>query len=80
MYAALPQIFLQCRSSGSQLLSEVIVEKGLSVGECCGVMSLALGLTGDCWHLRKTNWCGEEADVLEDEVSCYLLGVVIGRQ
>jgi len=23
---------------------------------------------GDGWHLRKTNWCGEEAEILEDEV------------
>ena len=23
---------------------------------------------GDDWHLRKTNWCGEEAEILEDEV------------
>ena len=23
-------------------------------------------ISGDAWHLRKTNWCGEEADLLDD--------------
>ena len=25
-------------------------------------------VTGEDWHLRRTNWCGEPAELLEDEV------------
>ena len=25
-------------------------------------------IIGEQWHLQRTNWCGEVADVLEDEV------------
>ena len=28
---------------------------------------------GEEWHLRKTNWCGEAADILDDEVYNALL-------
>ena len=31
-------------------------------------MVCGCGYTGEGWHLRKTNWCGEEAEILEDEV------------
>jgi len=26
-------------------------------------------MSGDQWHLRKTNWCGEAAEILDDEVT-----------
>ena len=26
-------------------------------------------MSGDQWHLRKTNWCGEATDILDDEVT-----------
>ena len=26
------------------------------------------GVTGDQWHLRKTNWCGESTEFLQDTV------------
>ena len=25
-------------------------------------------MSGDAWHLRRTNWCGEAAETLDDEV------------
>ena len=28
--------------------------------------------TGDDWHLRRTNWCGEAAEILDDEVTACL--------
>ena len=30
---------------------------------------------GEEWHLRKTNWCGEASDLLDDEVCCVCVYV-----
>ena len=31
--------------------------------------------TGDQWHLRRTNWCREAVEVLEDEVSIIFVSL-----
>ncbi|KAI6656426.1 Ubiquitin carboxyl-terminal hydrolase 40 [Oopsacas minuta] len=45
---------------------EVILEDSATVGQCLAVIVANADLTGG-WHLRKTNWCGEAAEILEDE-------------
>ncbi|OWF43139.1 ubiquitin carboxyl-terminal hydrolase 40-like [Mizuhopecten yessoensis] len=45
---------------------EVILDKSSTVGECLECFKRRVGLTEDRWHLRKTNWCGEAAEVLDD--------------
>ncbi|XP_033761704.1 ubiquitin carboxyl-terminal hydrolase 40-like [Pecten maximus] len=45
---------------------EVILDKSSTVEECLECIKRRLGLKEDCWHLRKTNWCGEAAEVLDD--------------
>ena len=34
----------------------------------CIIIIMYLHCVGDEWHLRKTNWCGEAADILDSEV------------
>ncbi|XP_071102445.1 ubiquitin carboxyl-terminal hydrolase 40-like isoform X2 [Haliotis cracherodii] len=45
---------------------ELTVEKADTVEGCLKNMVERAGFTGDDWHLRKTNWCGEMAEVLDD--------------
>ncbi|XP_046546355.1 ubiquitin carboxyl-terminal hydrolase 40-like [Haliotis rubra] len=45
---------------------EITVEKADTVRDCLRKMLEQAGFTGDDWHLRKTNWCGEMAEVLDD--------------
>ncbi|CAC5397446.1 USP40 [Mytilus coruscus] len=45
---------------------EVTVDKMTTVGDCLQCMILKAGFTDDDWHLQKTNWCGEPAEVLDD--------------
>ncbi|XP_071158638.1 ubiquitin carboxyl-terminal hydrolase 40-like [Mytilus edulis] len=45
---------------------EVTVDKMTTVGDCLQCMILKAGFTDDEWHLQKTNWCGEPAEVLDD--------------
>ncbi|KAK6165349.1 hypothetical protein SNE40_022291 [Patella caerulea] len=45
---------------------EIILDNTITVQECLDAMLLHSGLPGDNWHLRKTNWCGEPTDVLDD--------------
>ncbi|XP_064614511.1 ubiquitin carboxyl-terminal hydrolase 40-like [Liolophura sinensis] len=45
---------------------EMTVDRGLSVGACLSRMIDAAGFSGDAWHLRKTNWCGDLAEILDD--------------
>ena len=42
------------------------MEESATVGECLSAITAHANLTGG-WHLRKTNWCGEAAEILEDE-------------
>uniref|UniRef100_A0A8D2DHR2 Ubiquitin carboxyl-terminal hydrolase 40 n=1 Tax=Sciurus vulgaris TaxID=55149 RepID=A0A8D2DHR2_SCIVU len=46
---------------------EVIVEETLSVGDCLKIMLEKSGLSGDAWHLRKTDWCYEAGEPLCEE-------------
>ena len=34
-------------------------------------VSCICNFAGDEWHLRRTNWCGEAAEILDDEVTMY---------
>lgn len=43
---------------------EITVLKNTSIQECLKEMLTISGLTGDSWHLRKTNWCGEPMEQL----------------
>ncbi|XP_060066969.1 ubiquitin carboxyl-terminal hydrolase 40-like [Ylistrum balloti] len=45
---------------------EVILDKSSTLGECLECIKMRAGLKEDRWHLRKTNWCGEAAEVLDD--------------
>ena len=45
---------------------EVMVDIGVKVKECITIAVNRLGVHGDEWHLRKTNWCGEAAKILDD--------------
>ncbi|XP_055959403.1 ubiquitin carboxyl-terminal hydrolase 40 [Patella vulgata] len=45
---------------------EIILDNTITVQECLDAMLLQSGLPGENWHLRKTNWCGEPTDVLDD--------------
>lgn len=46
---------------------EVILEQATTVEECLAAMVETAGLQGNQWHLRRTNWCREAVEVLEDE-------------
>jgi ubiquitin carboxyl-terminal hydrolase 40 len=61
------QLVLRCVVSRGSKEWEVTVDRSNTVAECCQAMVQAAGLEGTQWHLRKTNWCGEAAEVLEDE-------------
>lgn len=42
---------------------------------------ISFSLLGNEWHLRKTNWCGEEAQVLDDlETTLTANGIADGHQ
>ncbi|XP_077978745.1 ubiquitin carboxyl-terminal hydrolase 40-like [Glandiceps talaboti] len=45
---------------------EIMVDKKISVDKCLKLMLEKAGLEGNAWHMRKTNWCGEAADVMDD--------------
>lgn len=45
---------------------EITVDKMTTVGDCLQCVILKAGQTDDGWHLQKTNWCGEAAEVLDD--------------
>ena len=44
----------------------MLIEESATVAVCLSMITAHACLTGG-WHLRKTNWCGEAADILEDE-------------
>ena len=48
------------------LILQVMLEESATVGQCLALVLSDANLTGG-WHLRKTNWCGEAAEILEDE-------------
>ncbi|XP_056008037.1 ubiquitin carboxyl-terminal hydrolase 40-like [Ostrea edulis] len=45
---------------------EMLVDRNQTVGSCLTCVLNRLGVQDNGWHLRKTNWCGEAADVLID--------------
>ncbi|KAG8184262.1 hypothetical protein JTE90_001081 [Oedothorax gibbosus] len=49
---------------GDPVELEVTVNKNATVQECLRTMLEAAGLSGDSWHLRKTNWAGEPMEQL----------------
>ncbi|CAI8039773.1 Ubiquitin carboxyl-terminal hydrolase 40 [Geodia barretti] len=63
------QLVLRCRLSSGTKEWEVTVDEGATVAECCQLVVLSAGLQGNQWHLRRTNWCGEATEVLDDETS-----------
>ncbi|XP_051884676.1 ubiquitin carboxyl-terminal hydrolase 40 isoform X2 [Pristis pectinata] len=46
---------------------EIVIEQSISVRECLKLMLEKAGLSGECWHLRKTDWCCDAGEVLKDE-------------
>ncbi|XP_053373071.1 ubiquitin carboxyl-terminal hydrolase 40-like isoform X2 [Mercenaria mercenaria] len=46
--------------------SEVIVKRNSTVGSCLQCILERAKITEGDWHLRKTNWCGEAAELLDD--------------
>ncbi|XP_048454548.1 ubiquitin carboxyl-terminal hydrolase 40 isoform X2 [Rhincodon typus] len=46
---------------------EIVVEQSISVRECLKLMLEKAALTGEYWHLRKTDWCYDAGEVLKDE-------------
>ncbi|XP_072902671.1 ubiquitin carboxyl-terminal hydrolase 40 isoform X1 [Hemitrygon akajei] len=46
---------------------EIVVERSVSVRECLKLMLEKAGLSGENWHLRKTDWCYDAGEVLKDE-------------
>uniref|UniRef100_H3B0S8 Ubiquitin specific peptidase 40 n=1 Tax=Latimeria chalumnae TaxID=7897 RepID=H3B0S8_LATCH len=58
---------------------EVIVEETVSVKQCLKIIQEKAGLTGDCWHLRRMDWCYEAGDALnEEEASLKSLKICSG--
>ncbi|XP_033104128.1 ubiquitin carboxyl-terminal hydrolase 40-like [Anneissia japonica] len=53
-------------SSESNSRKEMIVNRTMTVGMCLRAILVTLDLKGDMYHLQKTNWLGEPADVLDD--------------
>ena len=47
------------------ILIDDCVHVNLLKGHTLSTIHIAVG---DEWHLRKTNWCGEAAEILDDEV------------
>ncbi|XP_041809332.1 ubiquitin carboxyl-terminal hydrolase 40 isoform X1 [Chelmon rostratus] len=52
-------------SAGMEM--DIIVENTCTVKECLKVMLDAVGLDGNCWHLRRLDWCEEVGEPLMDE-------------
>ncbi|XP_013405600.1 ubiquitin carboxyl-terminal hydrolase 40 isoform X3 [Lingula anatina] len=48
---------------------EIMVKKSCTVQQCMEEMVQKAGFSGDNWHLRKTNWCGEAGEILDDVAS-----------
>ncbi|XP_033873246.1 ubiquitin carboxyl-terminal hydrolase 40 isoform X2 [Acipenser ruthenus] len=46
---------------------ELVVEESTTVRECLKQMLEVAGLEGECWHLRKVDWCYELGDPLSEE-------------
>ncbi|XP_041119519.1 ubiquitin carboxyl-terminal hydrolase 40 isoform X2 [Polyodon spathula] len=46
---------------------EMVVEESTTVRECLKQMLEIAGLEGECWHLRKMDWCYELGDPLSEE-------------
>lgn len=45
---------------------EMLVDRNQSVGDCLTCVLNRLQIHDQSWHLRRTNWCGEAADILTD--------------
>ncbi|NXL91241.1 UBP40 hydrolase, partial [Alectura lathami] len=46
---------------------EIVVEETATVKECLNLMLEKSGLSGDSWHLRRTDWCYEAGEALSQE-------------
>ncbi|MGH0120703.1 UNVERIFIED_CONTAM: hypothetical protein FKN15_031632 [Acipenser sinensis] len=65
-----PQLFLYYTmgsdpQAGPEM--ELVVEESTTVRECLKQMLEVAGLEGECWHLRKVDWCYELGDPLSEE-------------
>ncbi|XP_070564811.1 LOW QUALITY PROTEIN: ubiquitin carboxyl-terminal hydrolase 40-like [Ptychodera flava] len=45
---------------------EIIVDKNITVEKFLKLMLNKCELEGHNWHISKTNWCGEAADIMDD--------------
>ncbi|XP_061179949.1 ubiquitin carboxyl-terminal hydrolase 40-like isoform X2 [Saccostrea echinata] len=64
------QITVNITTDGSELgltdTVEMLVNRNQTVGDCLTCVLNRLRVEDPSWHLRKTNWCGEAADILND--------------
>ncbi|XP_052226207.1 ubiquitin carboxyl-terminal hydrolase 40-like isoform X2 [Dreissena polymorpha] len=58
--------FTSVDSASGPDTSEVIVKQNTTVDQCLKCILLQTNIGDEDWHLRKTNWCGEAADLLDD--------------
>ncbi|KFM66255.1 Ubiquitin carboxyl-terminal hydrolase 40, partial [Stegodyphus mimosarum] len=58
---------------------EITVNKNISVPEGLRQMLSVAGLSGDTWHLRKTNWCGEPMEQLSMDATLEDEGIQHGE-
>ncbi|XP_071803820.1 ubiquitin carboxyl-terminal hydrolase 40-like isoform X1 [Asterias amurensis] len=61
--------FSVCGGGIQQNPTELMVDKKSTVQETLEMVVGMSGVTGDQWHLRKTNWCGEPTEFLQDTSS-----------
>uniref|UniRef100_A0A8C4S247 Ubiquitin specific peptidase 40 n=1 Tax=Erpetoichthys calabaricus TaxID=27687 RepID=A0A8C4S247_ERPCA len=62
------QIFLYyIVGADPQTEMEIVVEESTTVKECLKMLLDLTGLKGDCWHLRKVDWCYEVGEPLKQE-------------
>ncbi|XP_066543373.1 ubiquitin carboxyl-terminal hydrolase 40 isoform X2 [Amia ocellicauda] len=57
---------------------EIIVEETITVKECLKLMLKMSGLEGECWHLRKVDWCYEAGDAITEEATLAKLKISSG--
>jgi ubiquitin carboxyl-terminal hydrolase 40 len=46
---------------------ELAVDRSVTIAELLALSVIRLDQTGDAWHICRTNWCGEVANILENE-------------
>ena len=63
------EIVLYFSTGKMSLTYERVFDNKTTVKECCLCMQERMDLKGSQWHLRKTNWCSEPAELLDEETA-----------